>query len=95
MKRKRERKENTKAQTVVSKATTIQEESDSDEGLFKYPGTISREQSLKMIQQLEEEISESSSSEEDAKEVIAKRLKTSNKNKKKILTRTLTKKTIE
>jgi len=58
-----------------------QEDSDSDEGLFKYPGTISRAQSLKMIQQLEE-LSESSS-DEDARDVIAKRLKTMGKSKKK------------
>jgi len=83
MKRKRETKEKEKGKEEPIATNSTQEDSDSDEGLFKYPGTISRAQSLKMIQQLEE-LSESSS-EEDARDVIAKRLKTLGKSKKKIL----------
>jgi len=88
MKRKRETKTKEK-EPIVTNGT--HEDSDSDEGLFKYPGTISRAQSLKMIQQLEE-LSESSS-EEDARDVIAKRLKTLGKSKKKILS-TLSKRSL-
>jgi len=82
MKRKRASiKEKDKEEPIETNGT--QEDSDSDEGLFKYPGTISRAQSLKMIQQLEE-LSESSS-DEDARDVIAKRLKTMGKSKKKLI----------
>jgi len=82
MKRKRASiKEKDKEEPIETNGT--QEDSNSDEGLFKYPGTISRAQSLKMIQQLEE-LSESSS-DEDARDVIAKRLKTMGKSKKKLI----------